>query len=162
MRSWPQRPFEVKTLFNPAFCGVVLSRALSGYEEEKVDGMPFSLALLVLPLCLHKETRLILSANSRGYLLKAIERNPRILVNFAERAKDMLPFALEALGFLMERGCFVITDDGRLKVVDKTVRKKVTGSDESIACQRIARFLGREFARVADRATIYTSLGVRP
>ena len=162
MRSWPQRPFEVKTLFNPAFCGVVLSRALAGYEEEKVDGMPFSLALLVLPLCLHKETRLILSANSRGYLLKAIERNPRMLVNFAERAKDMMPFALEALGFLMERGCFVVTDDGCLKVVEKTVRKKVTGSDESIACQRIARFLGREFARVADRATIYTSLGVRP
>jgi hypothetical protein len=162
MRSWPGRPFEVKTLFNPAFCGVVLSRALGGYEEEKIDGMPFSLALLVLPLCLHKETRLILSANSRGYLLKAIERNPRMLVNFAERTKDMLPFALEALGFLMERGCFVVTDDGRLKTVDKTVRKKVSGSDESIACQRIARFLGREFARVADRATIYTSLGVRP
>ncbi len=162
MKPWLQRPFEVKTLFNPAFCGVVLSRALAGYEEEKADGMPFSLVLLVLPLCLHKETRQILSANSRGYLLKAIERNPHMLVNFAERTKDMMPFALEALGFLMERGCFVVTNDGRLKTVDKAVRKKVTGSDESLACQRIARFLGREFARVADRATIYTSLGVRP
>lgn len=162
MKSWSQRPFELKTLFNPAFCGVVISRALAGYEEEKADGMPFSLVLLVLPLCLHKETRLILSANSRGYLLKAIERNPRMLVNFAERAKDMMPFALEALGLLMERGCIIVTDDGRLKMVDKAVRKKVTGSDESIACQRIARFLGREFARVANRATIYTSLGVRP
>ncbi|WP_424170392.1 three component ABC system middle component [Terracidiphilus sp.] len=68
MKSWLQRPFELKTLFNPAFCGVVLSRVLAGYEEEKADGMPFSLVLLVLPLCLHKETRLILSANSRGYV----------------------------------------------------------------------------------------------
>ena len=115
MKSWSQRPFELKTLFNPAFCGVVISRALAGYEEEKADGMPFSLVLLVLPLCLHKETRLVLSANSRGYLLKAIERNPPMLVNFAERAKDMMPFALEALGFLMERGCIIVTDDGRSK-----------------------------------------------
>ena len=54
MKRWDQRPFEVKNLFNPAFCGLVLFRALQGYEEENPDGMPFSLALLVLPLCLQK------------------------------------------------------------------------------------------------------------
>jgi len=162
MKPWNQRPFEIRNLFNPAFCGVILFRALAGYEEENEAGMPFSLALLVLPLCLHKDTRGVLSENSRGYFLKAIEKNPRILVGFARRAKGQLPFALEALGFMMERGCFVVTEDGRLKTKEETVRKKVTGTDESIACQRVARFIGREFARVADRCTIYTSLGVRP
>jgi hypothetical protein len=162
MKAWNQRPFEIRNLFNPAFCGVILSRALAGYEEEDEAGMPFSLALLVLPLCLHKDTRLVLSENSRGYFLKAIEKNPRILVGLATRTKQLLPFALEALGFLMERGCFSVTEDGRLRTVDRKVRKKVTGTDESIACQRIARFIGREFARIADRGTIYTSLGVRP
>jgi hypothetical protein len=73
-----------------------------------------------------------------------------------------LPFAFEALGFLMERGCFLVTEDGRLRTVNKKVRKMVTGTDESIACQRVARFVGREFARVGDRGTVYTSLGVRP
>ena len=162
MKPWNQRPFEIRNLFNPAFCGVILFRALAGYEEEDEAGMPFSLALLVLPLCLHKDTRLVLSENSRGYLLKAIEKNPRILVGFAKRAKHLLPFALEALGFLMECGCFVVTEDGRLRTVDRKVRKKVTGTNESIVCQRVARFIGREFARVGYRGTIYTSLGVRP
>jgi hypothetical protein len=162
MKPWNLRPFEIRNLFNPAFCGVILFRALAGYEEEDQAGMPFSLSLLVLPLCLHKDTRLVLSENSRGYLLKAIEKNPRILVGFAGRANQLLPFALEALGFLMERGCFLVTEDGRLQTVDRKVRKKVTGTDESIACQRIARFIGREFARVGDRGTVYTSLGVRP
>lgn len=162
MKSWTERPFEIRNLFNPAFCGVVLFRALAGYEEEDEAGMPFSLALLVLPLCLHKDTRVVLSDNARGYFLKAIEKNPCVLVGFAKRARHLLPFALEALGFLMERGCFLITEDGRLQTVDQKVRKKVTGTDESIACQRVARFLGREFARVGDRGTIYTSLGVRP
>ncbi|MBS1851382.1 MAG: hypothetical protein JST79_10750 [Acidobacteria bacterium] len=162
MKPWNQRPFEIKNLFNPAFCGVILFRALAGYEEENEVGMPFSLALLVLPLCLHKDTRLVLAENSRGYFLKVIEKNPRILVGLATRTKQLLPFALEAFGFLMERGCFFVTEDGRLRTVDGKVRKRVTGTDESIVCQRIARFIGREFARVGDRGTIYTSLGVRP
>ena len=162
MKQWDQRPFEIRTLFNPAFCGVVLSRALAGYEEANVAGMPFSLALLVLPLCLHKDTRVLLSEHSRGYLLNAIEQNPRILVDFAKRANHLLPFALEAFGFLMERGCFVVTEEGRLRIIKGRVRKKVTGTEESIACQRVARFIGREFARVGDRGTIYASLGVRP
>ena len=49
MKRWDQRPFEIRNLFNPAFCGLVLSRALHGYEEEDARGMPFSLTLLVLP-----------------------------------------------------------------------------------------------------------------
>lgn len=54
MKQWDQRPFEIRNLFNPAFCGVVLFRAMQSYEEENSQGMPFSLALLVLPLCLQK------------------------------------------------------------------------------------------------------------
>ena len=162
MKPWNQRPFEVRNLFNPAFCGLILFRALAGFEEEDEAGMPFSLALLVLPLCLHKDTRLVLAENSRSYLLKAVEKNPRVLIGFAERAQHLMPFALEAFGLLMESGCFVVTADGRLLTVDKAGRKTISGTDESIACQRVARFVGREFARIGDRGTIYSSLGVRP
>jgi hypothetical protein len=162
MKAWDQRPFEVRNLFNPAFCGVILFRALAGFEEENEAGMPFSLALLVLPLCLHKDTRLVLAENARSYLLKGLEKNPRILVGFAERTQHLIPFALEGLGLLMEHGCFVVTEDGRLRTVDKKVRKTISGTEESIACQRVARFIGREFARIGDRGTIYSSFGVRP
>jgi hypothetical protein len=141
---------------------MILFRALHGFEEENPEGMPFSLSLLVLPLCLHKDTRLILAEHSRSYLLKAVEKNPRILIGFAELARHLLPFALEAFGILMERGCFIVAEDGRLKSVDNKVRKTISGTDESIACQRVARFVGREFARIGDRTTVYTSLGVRP
>jgi hypothetical protein len=49
MKRWDQRPFEMRNLFNPAFCGLVLFRAMQGYEEEDPNGIPFSLSLLVLP-----------------------------------------------------------------------------------------------------------------
>ncbi|WP_205393941.1 three component ABC system middle component [Xanthomonas hydrangeae] len=162
MKRWDQRPFEVKNIFNPAFCGLVMFRALLGYEEENPDGMPFSLALLVLPLCLQKDARQVIAGSSRSYLLKIVEKNPQLLVGFADRATDMLPFALEAFGVLMERDCFVVSQDGRLKTVPNRVRKSVIGTDESVSCQRVARIIGKEFARIADRVTVYTTFGIRP
>ncbi len=74
----------------------------------------------------------------------------------------MLPYAFEGFGFLMERGCISVADDGRLQTVPDKVRKSVTGTDETKSCQRVARFVGKEFARIADRVTIYTTFGIRP
>ncbi|NOS73763.1 MAG: hypothetical protein HOP36_04310 [Methyloglobulus sp.] len=162
MKRWDQRPFEVRNLFNPAFCALVLFRALQGYEEENPDGMPFSLVLLVLPLCLHKDSREVISASPRSYLLKTVENNPQILVGFADHTTNLLPFAFEALGLAMQLGCFVVTKDGALRTIPNRVRKTVAGTAESVTCQRVARIVGKEFARIADRVTIYTTFGIRP
>lgn len=162
MKRWDQRPFEIRNLFNPAFCGLVLFRALQGYEEEDRRGMPFSLSLLVLPLSLHEDSREVLSRRSRSYLLKIAEQHPQVQVGFAERTAAMLPHTLEGFGLLMERGCVSVAEDGRLQTIPNLVRKSVKGTEESKACQRVARFLGKQFARIADRVTIYTSFGVRP
>lgn len=162
MKRWDQRPFEIRTLFNPAFCGLVLFRAMQGYEEEDHRGIPFSLSLLVLPLCLHKDSREVIAANSRSYLLKITEKNPQVQVGFPGRATTMLPYTFEGFGLLMERGCISLSDDGRLQTVSDKVRKSVTGTNETKSCQRVARFLGKEFARIADRVTVYTTFGIRP
>ena len=69
---------------------------------------------------------------------------------------------LESLGFLMHLSAFGVDADGRLNATAGSIRKAVTGTDESVACQKVARFLGKEFARVGDRSTIYSTLGVRP
>lgn len=162
MRPWDERPFEIRNLFNPAFCGLILFRALQGFEEVNPDGMPFSLVLLVLPLCLQRASRELIADSPRSYLLKTVETNPQMLVGFADRTSNLIPFAFEALGLLMERDCFTVSEGGRLKAVPRRVRKAITGTDESVSCQRVARIIGREFARIADRVTIYTSFGIRP
>jgi hypothetical protein len=162
VKQWDQRPFEIRNLFNPAFCGLVLFRALHGYEEEDARGMPFPLSLLVLPLCLHKDSREVLAASSRSYLLKTIEKNQQVMVGFAERVTQMLPYAFEGFGLLMERGCLAIGEDGRIQTVPHKVRKAVSGTDETISCQKVARIVGREFARIADQVTVYTTFGIRP
>lgn len=162
MKRWDRRPIEIRNLFNPAFCGLVLFRALQGYEEEDTRGMPFSLSLLVLPLCLHKDSREVIAGSSRSYLLKTAEKNQQVMIGFADRAAQMLPYALEGFGLLMERGCLTVAEDGRIQTVPDKVRKTIKGTDETISCQRVARIVGREFARIADRVTVYTTFGIRP
>ncbi|MEO5334048.1 MAG: DUF6521 family protein [Magnetococcus sp. YQC-5] len=162
MKPWDQRPFEIRNLFNPAFCGLVLCRAMQSYERKDLRGMPFSLSLLVLPLCLHKDSREVIAANSRNNLLKITETNPQVLVGFADRVTAMLPYTFEGFGLLMERGCISVADDGRLQMIPNKVRQSDTGTNEIISCQRVARFIGKEFASIVDRVTIYTTFGIRP
>ena len=162
MKLWNQRPFEIRNLFNPAFCGLVLFRALRGYEEEDARGMPFSLSLLMLPLSLHKDSREVIASSPRGYLLKITEKNQQVMVGFADRVTQMLPYTFEGFGLLMERGCIVVADDGRIQTVPGKVHKTIRGTNESISCQKVARSIGKEFARIADRATVYTTFGIRP
>ncbi len=124
--------------------------------------MPFSLSLLVLPLCLHKDSREVIASSPRSYLLKTTEKNQQVVVGFADRVTQMLPYAFEGFGLLMERGCITVADDGRIQTVTNKVRKTVSGTDETVSCQKVARIVGKEFARIADRATVYTTFGIRP
>ncbi|MBA4806215.1 three component ABC system middle component [Brevundimonas sp.] len=162
MKRWDLRPIEIRNLFNPAFCGLILFRALRGYEEEDPRGMPFSLSLVVLPLCLQREARETLAQANRSYFLKIVAANPQMLVDFSKRTTDLLPFAFEALGFLMHLGVISVSEDGRLTTTPEGVKKTIDGTPETVSCQRVARFLGREFARIGDRATVYSTLGIRP
>jgi hypothetical protein len=102
-----------------------------------------------------KDSRQVFAENPRRYLLKTIENNPKLLINFANRVNNMLPFTLEAFGVLMERGCFVVTQDGRLKTIPNKVRKSVIGTEESISCQRVARYIGKNLPvlQIALRCT---------
>lgn len=162
MKRWSDRPIEIRNLFNPAFCGLVLFRGLAAFHAEDDRGMPFSLSLLILPLCLQQTSREILRVGNRSYFLKIVADHPELLVGFDKRCTDVLPFTLEALGMLMHVGTLSVTPEGALIPHAKGVRKTVNGSDESVACQRAAAFLGKHFARIGDRATIYATLGIRP
>lgn len=162
MRVWDQRPIEVRNLFNPAFCGLVLLRAMVSFEEKDDRGIPFSLAPLILPICLHKQSRDILIPRPRSYFLKLVADHPQLLVGFGARAQDMLPFTFEGLGLLHHFETMQVRTDGRLKVNPQRVRKSVTGSEETQAIQKVAKYLGKEFARIGDRVTIFATMGVRP
>jgi len=162
MKPWNQRPREIRNLFNPAFCGLVLVRGIEGFSETANQPMPFSLTLLILPLCLHKRTREQIKEATHTYFTKILQERPEIRVDFAQRARELFPYTMEAFAYLMSCGAIVVDESGCIALRDKTVRKSIAGSEDTKDCQTVARSLGRKLALINDRVTIYTMLGVRP
>lgn len=162
MKCWKDRPREIRNLFNPAFCGVILVRGIAAYQEESKKPMPFSLSLLIPALTLHLDTREALKGAVRSYFVKTIEENPKILVGLPERIRGLFPYTMEAFGFLDAQGAISVSEDGGIRINDGAIRQTISGSEETKEIQQIARTLGRKFAQIGDRATIYTTLGIRP
>jgi hypothetical protein len=161
MKPWNQRPREVRNLFNPAFCGLVLVRGIDGFIAVAKRPMPFSLSLLILPLCLHKRTREQLKASPRAYLSSILQEHPEIRVGLAKRAQGLWAYTMEAFEYLMNNGVISVDNSGGIAVKKSTVCKTISGSQETKDCQTVARSLGGKMALINDRATIYTTLGVR-
>jgi hypothetical protein len=156
------RPIEIRNLFNPAFCGLLLFRSFQAFEKTDPNGMYYSTSLLVLPLSLHMPTREILLTHPKTHLLKMIEDHPEVLIGFADRASDMFPYSQEAFSLLMNYSCLDVSDRGRITTRHRKVKSVIASTDEIEECLQVAKKLGREFAKIADRATIYTSFGVKP
>lgn len=162
MKYWNRRPIEVRNLFNPAFCGLILYRSMAGFQEADARGMPFSMSLLILPLTLQRHSREVIQRGNRNYLLRVMADHPELQVGFAQRCTEMLPFTLEALGVLHSVRTLSVSDDGRMIATPEGVRKTVGGTDESKSAQRVATFIGKEFASIGHSSTIYTTMGIRP
>lgn len=162
MPPWNQRPREIRNLFNPAFCGLIIVRGIEGYSENMKQSMPFSLSLLTLPLSLHTPTRKVLLNSPKTYFTKIIQEHPEIRVDLAERTKGLIPYTMEAFAYLMACGVIHVDEYGGIILKEKTFRKSIKGTQDTKDCQKAARLLGRKMALINDRVTIYTTLGIRP
>jgi hypothetical protein len=162
MRDWASRPFEERNLFNPAFCAVVLAAAIREYERVSGKPMPYSLTLLVLPMCLHQASRDEILENKRQSVLRVFALRPDLLVDFAERARALVQYATEAFALLASKDCIKVSDDGSISLLQRRVSPQPLSTDDAERCRAAAVVLGRDFARMNDRVTVYTSLSIRP
>ncbi len=62
----------------------------------------------------------------------------------------------------MQLNAVVVESDGRISTAPGCIRSFIAETDESQACYRAAQILGKKFATIGDRVTIYTIFGVRP
>ena len=162
MRGWSSRPFEERNLFNPAFCAVVLASAIREYERVSGKPMPYSLTLLVLPMCLHLDSREQILENKRLSVLRVFGLRPDLLVDFAERARALVQYATEAFALLASKDCIKVGDDGGISLIPRRVSPQPLNTDDAEKCRAAAVVLGRDFAQINDRVTVYTSLSIRP
>lgn len=162
MRDWSSRPFEERNLFNPAFCAVALAAAIREYERVSGKPMPYSLTLLVLPMCLHLASREQILENKRLSVLRVFALRPDLLVNFPERARALVQYATEAFALLASKDCIKVGDDGGISLIPRRVSPQPLNTEDAERCRAAAMVLGRNFAQINDRVTVYTSLSIRP
>lgn len=165
MRSWSERPQEEAYLLNPAFCALLLWRAVSGFSGAASAGMPFVLAYMVLPVVLHKATRDALPRDTRTSLAAWLENNGALRVRFAERAQSLVPFVREGLLFGTLHGALAIDEHGRLlaaRRVQGITAYTQRATEEVRDCVRRAEFIGRWFANAGSETTLMALWGTRP
>lgn len=156
------RSHEVAFLLNPAFCGRVLYSTIKTYNEKTSRAFPFTLIYLVLPLVLHKETRIHI--NSRTQLQLWVQRYPQLLIDFPQRARELVPITNESVEFLLQTGKILLTPNGVLEIspTSKTLSKTKFVDDEILECLKKAEHIAKWFAAAGKVETIYIELGVRP
>lgn len=162
MRDWSSRPFEERNLFNPAFCAVVLAAAIREFERVSGKPMPYSLTLLVLPMCLHLASRDQILENKRLSVLRVFALRPDLLIDFAERARALFQYVTEAFALLASKDCIKVGDGGGISLIPRRVSPQPLNTEDAQRCLTAAVVLGRDFAQINDRVTVYTSLSIRP
>lgn len=164
--AWHERPREEAHLFNPAFCAAALHEFVKEYQKAKGAAAPYALLFCVLPIALHGNTRRALPASTLTSLYSWRERNPEVLVGFAERARSLRPVVQEALRFAINLSAMAFADGGGVTLGAKPliVAKKFEDSitDDARECIATARLLGRWFAKAGTPSTIMAAWGIKP
>lgn len=166
MQPWSKRAIEEANLFNPAFCVVLLAKAVEDYTKKAQQPFPFSLAFLVLPVVLHRGTRNALPGSTISSLLTWIQDHRAQLVDFPGRIKSLREITKETILFGIQHGTLAIADSGGIVVGPRkqsaTAKRTNLFTDEARDCVDRAGFLGRWFAAAGTPATIYSAWGVAP
>lgn len=158
MKQWDKRTSEVAYLFNPAFCGGVIYKCVKSYQEEAKQCMPYPLSYLILPIILHKNTRVRI--NSISHMKVWLQKNPDVLINFALKAKNLVIITNEAVEFLLQQRIIEITNDG-ISIIKLLSSKKINGiiDAEIKECFSKAEHVGKWFARSGAVENIYNAWG---
>ena len=154
---------ETSSLFNPAFCAVLLNKASTGYAKKAREAMPLTFAFLILPSALHKPTRDALPSTTAASMWSWLRANPLLLMDFADRIRTFRPFTSAAIIYGLQQGALQgsigAIAAGRIGRRPRMLRP----TDDWLACVKAAEFLGKWFGGSdADEATTLAQWGVRP
>jgi hypothetical protein len=166
MQAWSHRVIEEANLFNPAFCGALITQMSYDYAKKKDRGMPYSLAFLSLPIVLHRKTREALPHSTVTALLPWVQDNREQLVDFATRVRSLRDITREAVLFSAQSEFLTIDPEGLLRGGPRrkaaTEKRTELFTAEARECVDRAGFLGRWFAAAGTTSTIFSAWGIAP
>lgn len=164
--TWSERSIEDQSLFNPAFCAILLRTTCRGYQEGGADGraLPMAHCFLVLPIVLNAGMRRDLPT-LRTRMTTWVNLHPEHVSEFANRSYELVSTTREAIQLGCVQEWLTIAGDG-LRPGPHRFRpdppRLATDTDDIRDCYEAARFIGRWLPKEDRQSTILSMLGVRP
>ena len=163
---WNERSEEDQSLFNPAFCSLLLRTACAGYAHGVAAGrpLPVTQAFLVLPIVLNGRLRERLPT-LRTLMSTWVTANPEHVADFGDRAREMADVTREAIQFGCAQNWLAISAKGLSPGPAKfrpDPPRLPTDTDNTRACYSAATFVGRWLPKEEQPSTILSLLGVAP
>lgn len=148
-------------MLNPALLATLTAAAAERYEDTSGQPMPVSLAFIVAPLVLHRDTRVALPKGTTTHWATWLGREPVLRAGFPARARTLVGPVRDGLRFGLAHGVLTLDGTGGLSGhLDRAAKPERLGDmpDLLLAASKVGRWLDR-----LDRpATAYALLGVSP
>jgi len=159
--AWENRPEITANLINPAFCSEIIRECAIAFKNEINDTLPFSLAVLVLPLVLNSRIRERLPKSKSNTIHAWINDNEDIKIGLARHITSFLSFSRESIMFGIAHNTLSIDEKGGIDI--KVRKSKMKLDDLEIkSCVSKAIILGKLFSKSGNTLTIYSILGIKP
>lgn len=157
----PQSYSVERALFNPAFVGLLIARAVRGNADYNADPLSLPIAFVAVSMALDERIRDSLTYNVRSNLNAWIRGHPGQHARVGELAPQMTDRIRRGLIFILSSGHVEILS-GRLSVGPAPIIASIGGnSTDMAAAQRAARYLGRWLPTAGPAPSTLALLGVR-
>jgi hypothetical protein len=157
-----ERSMETNNLLNPAFCGLVYASIVEGFNSKSITTIPFYLPYILMPIVLHKESRLQIPSTTATKFHSWIQNAEQIKIGLPERARSLKPFVSEAATFLHGQGHIESDETLGIKIKElRKMKKIISESEATTEYTRKAKILGAICGKNNSDLSILALLGVQ-
>jgi hypothetical protein len=156
--------FEQRAIQNTGLAAETIWCAVNEtYElKDRIEGVPFALVFLVLPLTFHRRTAGILASRRQpGAIYKAIAEDREITVGLQSRMQAMAPRTFQALSIAFSTGLLKLDQNRERHLISGRKKTPVVHVTEDVkTILKAAKRVGQTFAELT-MVQITTQLGVQ-
>ncbi|MFI6896686.1 three component ABC system middle component [Streptomyces sp. NPDC050256] len=153
---------EERALYNPAFTGLLCTRAVQGHEQQYNAPCPLLVAVVAGIMSLQPAIRVALPSTLNSGLMKWLDVNEAVRVAMTRNAGSLAAVVRPGVLFALQTRTLRATEEGLTLALGPTTKGIRGATDQTIAMQQAAQFLGRWLPSTGSLSTVLTLLGVKP
>lgn len=166
LEKWQDRPIEEANLFNPAFLCALIHEFLKEYVKAQSAGAPITVVVIGMTATLHRASRERLPNRTVTPLYAWLQDNEDLLIGFASRAKNLVPYLKEAILFGMATDTLAAGDGhDLLPGTTKATFPKPFVETTTIEMKSIidrTKFMGRWLSNSGSEISVVAAWGIKP